>query len=140
MMIKTNANSYKGREVFAHDMVAVHRNLNEDSLTIKKSDGLVHGHAQLVALVDASFHVGKKGNENVNATGVKQVHAHVRGTIVQANDVDDVDAMYDKLENYGYTRVYYNPYKVKTFVTYHDMQPIYEVNQAIVIMDRVYVK
>jgi hypothetical protein len=139
MTIKTNANSFKGREVFAGEKVAVHRNLNEDSLTIKVGS-LVHGHAHMVAMHDVSFHVGEKGNANVNATGVKQVHAHVRGTIVKAQDVEDVEATYQKLEDYGYTRVYYNPYKVTTFVTYNDMQPIHDCDQAIVIMDRVYVK
>lgn len=138
-MMKVNANSYKGREVMANDKVSVHRNLHEDSLTIKVGS-LVHGHAQMVAMYDVAFHVGQKGNENVNATGQKQVHAHVRGTIVKAQDVEDINAMYQKLEDYGYTRVYYNPYKVKTFVTYHDMQPIHNADQAIVIMDRVYVK
>lgn len=137
--MKVNANSYKGRKIMANEKVSVHRNLHEDSLTIKVGS-LVHGHAQMVSMYDASFHVGQKGNENVNVTGQKQVHAHVRGTIVRAQDVEDVDAMYQKLENYGYTRVYYNPYKVKTFVTFDDMQPIHNAEMAIVVMDRVYVK
>lgn len=138
-MMKTYANSYKGREVLAGDRVSVHRNLHEDSLTIKVGN-LVHGHAQMVALYDVSFHVGASGNAKVREEGRKHVHAHVRGTIVKAQDVDDVEAMYQKLEDYGYTRVYYNPYKVDTFVTYHDMQPIYEADKAIICMDRVYVK
>jgi hypothetical protein len=138
-MMKTMANSYKGRDVFANEKVSVHRNLHEDSLTIKVGS-LVHGYAQMVALYDVSFHVGQKGNQKVNETGQKQVHAHVRGTIVKAEDVVDVEAMYQKLESYGYSRVYYNPYKVTTFVDYASFEPIYECNQAIVIMDRVYVK
>lgn len=138
-MIKTYANSYKGREVFANEKVSVHRNLHEDSLTIKVGS-LVHGHAQMVAMYDVSFHVGQKGNESVNATKQKQVHAHVRGTIAKAEDVADIEATYQKLEDYGYTRVYYNPYKVKTFVEYTTFEPIHECDQAIVIMDRVYVK
>lgn len=139
MNIKTMANSYKGREVFAGDKVSVHRNLHEDSLTIKV-DNLVHGYADVVVLYDVSFHVGKKGNAKVREEGRKHVHAHVKGLIVRAYDIDDVDATYEKLESFGYTRVYYNPYKVNTFVTYHDMQPIHEADQAIIVMDRVYVK
>lgn len=139
MMIKTHANSYKGREVFVNEDVAVHRNLHEDSLTIKVGN-LVHGHAQMVVLYDVSFHVGEKGNAKVREEGRKNVHAHVRGTVVKAEDVDDVEATYQKLEDYGYTRVYYNPYKVTTFVTFDDMQPIYEADKCIVIMDRCYVK
>jgi hypothetical protein len=137
--MKTMANSYKGREVFANEKVSVHRNLHEESLTIKIGN-LVHGHAQMVALTDVSFNVGLMGNLKVNAEGRKHVHAHVKGNILTANDVDNVEAMYEKLESFGFTRVYYNPYKVTTFVTYHDMQPIYECDRAIVIMDRVYIK
>jgi replication initiation and membrane attachment protein DnaB len=139
MMIKTMANSYKGRDVFANEKVSVHRNLNADSLTIKVGS-LVHGHAQMVALYNVTFSVGEKGNEKVNATNNKNVHAHVRGTIVKAEDVDNVQAMYDKLESLGYTRVYYNPYRVNTFVIYDTFEPIHECDQAIVIMDRVYIK
>jgi hypothetical protein len=139
MMTKVRANSYKGREVFANQLVSVHRNLNADSLTIKVGD-LVHGHAKMVVLYDVKFSVSQKGNERVNAEGRKSVHAHVKGVIVEAQDVEDVDKMYQKLEEYGYIRVYYNPYKVKTFVKYDSFEPIYECEKAIVIMDRLYVK
>lgn len=138
-MIKTNANSYKGREVFAGEKVAVHRNLHEDSLTIKVGN-LVHGHAQLVEMNDVSFHVGASGNSKVREEGRKHVHAHVRGVITKAEDVEDVEATYSKLENFGYKRAYYNPYKVTTFVDYETFEPIYKASQAIVIMDRVYTK
>lgn len=139
-MIKIiNVNSYKGRDVFAGDKVSVHRNLHEDSLTIKVGN-LVHGHADVVVLYDVSFHVGAKGNERVRKEGRKNVHATVKGTIVQAFDIDDVEEMYQMLENYGYKRVYYNPYKVTTFVDYASFEPIYEAERAIVVMDRVYIQ
>jgi hypothetical protein len=139
MITKVNANSYKGREVIANEMVSVHRNLNADSLTIKVGT-LVHGHAQMVALYNVSFSVGMMGNQKVNETNTKNVHAHVKGNIVKAQDVDNVQEMYNKLESFGYTRVYYNPYKVDTFVIYDTFEPIHDCSQAIVIMDRVYVK
>lgn len=138
MNIKTMANSYKGREVFAGDKVSVHRNLHEDSLTIKVGS-LVHGHADVAVLYDVSFHVGEKGNAKVREEGRKHVHAHVKGSIVKAYDIDDIEGTYQKLEDYGYRRVYYNPYKVTTFVDYESFEPIYEAERAIVIMDRVYV-
>lgn len=133
------ANSFKDREVVAGQRVSVHRNLTANSLTIKVGD-LVHAHAQIVSLLDVDFTVGVKGNERVNRTKEKFVHAHVKGTIVNASDVNDVEFMYNKLEQDGYTRVYYNPYKVKTFVDYNTLQPIHKATYAHVIMDRVYVK
>lgn len=137
-MMKTYANSYKGREVYVGDRVSVHRNLHEDSLTIKVGN-LVHGHADVVVLYDVSFHVGAKGNARVREEQRKHVHATVRGTVVKAYDVDDVEEVYEKLEKYGYRRVYYNPYKVTTFVDYASFKPIYEAERAVVVMDRVYV-
>lgn len=134
-----HANSFKGRDVSAGQRVSVHRNLNANSLTIKVGS-LVHAHAQIVSLLDVDFTVGVKGNEKVNNTKQKHVHAHVNGTIVSASDVNDVEFMYNKLEQDGYTRVYYNPYKVKTFVDYNTLQPIHKATYAHVIMDRVYVK
>jgi hypothetical protein len=139
MIEKTCANSYKGREVLVNEIVSVHRNLHEDSLTIKVGN-LVHGHAQMVAMYDVTFNVGASGNAKVREEGRKHVHAHVRGTIVKAQDVDNIQETYQKLEDYGYSRVYYNPYKVDTFVTFDDRQPIYDCDQCIVVMDRVYVK
>jgi hypothetical protein len=138
-MIKTRANSYKGREVDANERVAVYRNLHADCLSIQIGS-LVHGHAQMVALYDATFHVGASGNASVRKRKQKDIHAKVRGTIVMATDVDNVEDMYRKLEDQGYERVYYNPYKVTTFVRFDSKEPVFEAKQAIIVLDRVYIK
>ncbi|AYP68195.1 hypothetical protein PQE75_gp063 [Bacillus phage vB_BcoS-136] len=135
----TNIRSYKGREVAVDDNVSVHRNLHTDSLTIKVGN-LVHAHAQMVVLSDVEFKVSKSGNKKVNETGQKHVHAFVKGNIIDACDVDNIEETYSLLEDNGYTRVYYNPYKVDTFVIYENMKPVHRTGQAVVIMDRVYIK
>lgn len=137
-MKKVNINSYKDRVINAHDKVLVYRNLHENTLSIRKGN-LVHGYAQMVVLYGVTFSVGKSGNEKANITKQKNVHAYVKGSIIFATDFEDVEATYKKLEELGYKRVYYNPFKVKTFVLYSTFEPIYKADKAIVIMDRVYI-
>lgn len=129
---------YKERKLSVGDKISVYRNLHKDGISIKK-DNLVHGHAQLVSMANVSFSVGKAGNKKVRETGHKNVHALVNGTIINAEEVEDVDALYLELEKRGCKRVYYNPYKVTTFVEYGSNKPISEAQMAIVVMDRVYV-
>lgn len=132
-------NSYKGREVTKGQRVSVHRNLHAQSLTVKVGS-LVHAHAQIVSLLNVEFAVSLKGNDKVNRTKQKHVHAFVKGVIVGASDVTNVEFMYEALETDGYTRVYYNPYEVKTFVDFNTRIPVHKATYAHVIMDRVYVK
>lgn len=138
-MFKLYHRPFKDRLLQYRDVVEVYRNLNEDTLSIRIK-GHVHGHAQLVALNDVTFHVGESGNKRVNEEMTKNVHAFVKGEIANAFETVGVESMYKYLEEGNYTRVYYNPYKVSTFVTYNDMQPIYEAKHCIVVMDRIYVK
>lgn len=137
-MEKLEVRPYKNRVISAHDKVSVYRNLHEECLSIKKGNH-VYGYAQMVELYDVIFHVNPKGNERANIEKRRNVHAFAKGKIIHATDVEDVEAMYKELEEQGYKRVYYNPYKVKTFVYYSTFEPIHKADKAIVIMDRVYV-
>lgn len=137
-MKRVNVKPYKDRLVYAHDKVLVYRNLHEDSLSIMKGN-LVHGHAQMVVLYGVTFIVRESGNRQANITKQRNVHAFVKGSIIHAADVDDIEATYKKLEKAGYKRVYYNPFKVRTFVIYSTFEPVYKADRAIVVMDRVYI-
>lgn len=134
-------NQFKGRDISKGDKVSVYRNLIHNSLTIKKR-GLVHAHAHLVKLKDVEFKVSQSGNERVNREKVKNVHAYLSGTIKNSKNIDLelLDELYKSLELLGYTRVYYNPYIVKTFVVHKNFKPIYNCDEAIVVMDRIYIK
>lgn len=133
------ANSYKGRKVNRDEKVSVHRNLNADTLTIKVGE-LVHGHAQMVGMKDVTFHVGTMGNIRVRTSKQKNVHAYVKGTLAVAHDIDSAEKNYEILETLGYKRVYYNPYKVDTFVYFDTFEPIHKADEVFVVMDRVYVR
>ena len=119
----------------------VYRNLHFRGETVYsvRKDGLVEGHALMVILDGSTkkpvkLAVGPKGNERVREEQRKNVHAVVRGHMVNAvwyyNDMDafelghakdacrDFQKRYmEEREGYRWLEVVYNPYKYKTFMT-----------------------
>lgn len=139
-MTKLLIESFKGRKLAINDSVQMYRNLHKDSLTLKKQ-GLVHGHAQVAELQDVSFAVSLSGNKRTRLKKQKNVHAFVKGILKSSNTViNNVLDYYTKLEEDGFTRVYYNPHVVETFVVHKTSEPVFKADKAIVVMDRVYIK
>jgi hypothetical protein len=119
----------------------VYRNLHfrDDIVYSVRKDGLVEGHALMVILDGSTakpvkLAVGPKGNERVREEQRKNVHAVVRGHMVNAvwyyNDMDAFELGHAKdackewqkhymeeREGYRWLEVVYNPYKYKTFMT-----------------------
>jgi hypothetical protein len=131
--------SYKGRAIKKSYPVRVYRNLTQDSLSIQYK-GLVIGHASCVSLTNVRFKVYENGRQKVLEKGQKNVHAYVCGTYEEAINIDCIEKAYEKLENEGMRRVYYNPYTVSGFVLKGSGEPVEACNECIVIMDRVYIK
>lgn len=99
---------FKGRTVHALQEVEVYRNLHRDCWSIRDAKTkLVLGYAKELGLHDASFIVNESGRQRVLKEKKKNVHAFVRGYIIFA-----------KVPVKG-TKVVYNPYKFKHFVTVH---------------------
>ncbi len=125
----------------------VYRNLNwrDDVVYSVRKDGLVEGHAYTIVLdgntkYPVTFAVGPKGNQRVRDEQRKNVHAVIRGCIVnavwayadmdafekgQAKDACDYHKQreMDKREGYRWVEVVYNPYKYKTFMS-RDTDPL----------------
>jgi len=66
--------------------VAVYFNLHKRCFSLRAEEGelrgIVIGHAELVALDAVTCHVGASGQATVRATGVKNVHAFLRGELI----------------------------------------------------------
>jgi hypothetical protein len=127
----------------------VYRNLHWKDETVysvrKCSDGLVEGHSYTIILDGNTSHpvtfaVGPKGNQRVRDEQRKNVHAVIRGCIVNAvwayADMDASEKGHAKdacdyfkgremndREGYKWIEVLYNPYKYKTFMT-RDTNPL----------------
>ena len=119
----------------------VYRNLryrDEHVYSVRK-DGLVEGTALCVVMdgntkYPVKFAVGDKGCQRVRDEGRKNVHAVIRGCMVNAVwRYDDMDAFelgwandaakemkqreMDERDGYEWMEVTYNPYKYRTFVS-----------------------
>ena len=130
----------------------VYRNLHfrGDTIYSVRKDGLVEGHAMMI-IMDGStkrpitFAVGPKGNQRVRDEQRKNVHAVIRGYIVNAvwYDEDNMEHAIDACsyhkdihmqyrDGYEWKKVTYNPYKYKTFVTVEDEQPVMTARKVII--------
>ena len=136
----------------------VYRNLHfrDETVYSVRKDGIVEGHALTVLLDGTSdspivFAVGPKGNQRVRDEQRKNVHAVIRGYIVNAvwhtSDlwVDAFEMGHAKdackyhkknhmmnYEGYEWKEVTYNPYKYKTFITVDDGEPIFTARRAVI--------
>jgi len=110
--------------------VFVYRNLHKNCWSVRSCEtGRVVFHADAVWIMDATFSVGTKGRERVLREKKKNVHAGVRGTLSGYKNSDGIEGQWFKFGegavSTGGVEVYYNPYKVATFVRKADSTPIH---------------
>jgi hypothetical protein len=116
--------------------VQVYRNLNNGLISIQDlSTGLVLGHASAIDLQEANFIVREAGRQQVIREQRKNVHAFVRGKVIDVRNFKPFKGRGEGIEDdspYAWmnstklqrgsmlvttTRVSYNPYKAPHFVT-----------------------
>jgi hypothetical protein len=104
-------------------IVSVHRNLNwskGQGFSILGPDMRVIDRKLYVHLSECKFVVHRSGQSKAMATGIRNVHAFVRGALVHATDLDSaVDIPADAVE------VSYNPFDDKGFYTTDDGKEIW---------------
>jgi len=97
------------REVIPHinpeRPVFVYRNLHKQCLSVQQ-DGIVRCHVDNIVLEDAEFRVGKAGQRKVRDEKRKNVHAKVKGMVVEKPS---------EILELGWNDAYYNPYKTDEF-------------------------
>lgn len=103
-----------GRSIERGQLVGVHWNKHKEVWSIvamrsRKVIGLVVGYTDELTLKNVTFHIDRTKQAKVRAEGAKDRHAFVVGEIV--------DFKYTEMEN----ELYYNPFKVDTFVSKDDM-------------------
>ena len=97
--------------------VEVYRNLHKKCWSVRQR-GKVKLHTDYICLQNAEFKVSQKGRERVLREQRKNVHAFIKGFIVDAaeiNKMEDVMESYD--QDVEWVDVSYNPYKYDSFVT-----------------------
>lgn len=99
--------------------VKVYFNLHKKLFSVVDvSTGLVVSHVDEILLTDVTFKVRPGGRAKVLATGVKNVHAFVLGTIS--------DSTFKST-----TRVTYNPFRYDSFVVADTGAPIFKTDKAL---------
>lgn len=91
--------------------VEVYRNLHKKCWSVRQR-GKVKLHTDYICLKNAEFKVSQKGRERVLKEQRKNVHAFIKGFIVDAAEINKMPD--DSVE---WTDVSYNPYKYNSFVT-----------------------
>ncbi len=97
--------------------IEVYRNLHKKCWSVRQR-GKVKLHTDYICLENAEFKVSQKGRERVLKEKRKNVHAVIKGFIVDAAEINKMETA---LESYGqdikWVNVTYNPYKYDSFVT-----------------------
>ena len=97
--------------------VEVYRNLHKKCWSVRQR-GKVKLHTDYICLQNAEFKVSQKGRERVLREQRKNVHAFIKGYIVDAAEINKwEDSIESYPENNIWTDVSYNPYKYSSFVT-----------------------
>lgn len=92
--------AYKRRKLTKDIPVEVYRNLHRGGYSVRQN-GRVIGHTNELILMDAEFVVQEGGRQRVLRTGVKNVHAWVRGYVTPGSQ----DGWNDPLRHH----IHYNP-------------------------------
>lgn len=101
--------------------VEVYFNLHKKVFSIRKPNGVVIKHDSYVAIKNPKYVVQPAGNEKVRKEKRKNVHAYVRGEMV-----DTIPELGMKVK-----AITYNPYKNKTFVLSESQKPTHESDYAV---------
>lgn len=95
---------FRSRTINRKRPVEVYRNLHTDGYSVRQ-DGYVVGHTDRIILRDVEFVVQRAGRERVLRTGVRNVHAWVRGYVMEPRATPI------------HVRVSYNPFVASYFWT-----------------------
>lgn len=107
---------YKGRKTSVGDKVELYRNLHTNGFSVRCYETkLVLAHTDQITLENCEFHVQENVRKKSEQRGVRSVHAWITGV------VSSFEASYSKDEH---SRIYYNPFKTKTFVDAVSQKPL----------------
>lgn len=87
--------------------VKCYKNLHTKAISVQQ-DGIVQCHVDNIVLQEASFHVSEKGRDRVRREKSKNVHAYIKGFVVDARETDEILP-------FDWQSVRYNPYETDWF-------------------------
>ena len=114
--------------------VEVYFNLHKKLFSVRsRMTGKVIAHVDKVSLCDPKFVVRKSGRDRVRREGKKNVHAFVKGKLLNPTEDTLLEALVKALTEGK--AVTYNPYKYESFVYADTEQPIDNADYAVLSVD-----
>ena len=115
--------------------IEVYRNLHKKCWSVRQR-GKVKLHTDYICLKDAEFKVSQKGRERVLREQKKNVHAFIKGFIVDPSEINKMEAAMESYlpQDDMWVDVTYNPYKYNSFVTATE-KPIYRADYVDMCID-----
>ena len=117
--------------------VEVYFNLHKKLFSVRsRMTGKVIAHVDKVSLCDPKFVVRKSGRDRVRREGKKNVHAFVKGKLLNPTEETLLGALEVLIKVIKKGKdVTYNPYKYESFVYADTEQPIDNADYAVLSVD-----
>lgn len=124
---------YKGRTLNPTEPVEVYRCLNRQGKTFSiRQDGLVIGHSDLLVIRRASFIVSASGKNRCRSSGIRNVHAFVRGFITNP-DKNLMELFLDfHMNQGGYKIIKYDAYSELGFHTARTKEEVESASSVVI--------
>lgn len=116
--------------------VEVYWNLHKKIWSVRHK-GKVLGHNELVIIDNPQFAVQPAGRDKVLKEQRKNVHAFVRGELLESIEWGNHRLACQNCKN-GWVEITYDPYKYSTFVEKNTKKPIHNATRAILVGKRAY--
>jgi len=114
--------------------VEVYFNLHKKLFSVRSClTGKVFAHVDKVSLVRPKFVVRKSGRDRVRQEGKKNVHAFVKGKLLDPTDASILQGLVSTITQGD--AVTYNPYKYDTFVYADSKRPVNTADFAVMSVD-----
>lgn len=117
----------------------IYRNVHKHCYSVRNEKlGRVTKHTASVLMKDATLVVSKAGRERVLREKQKNIHAGIRGELVAVGSAAITERR--RLDSKDWTQVYYNPFKVETFVEKATNMPIFKADYVLLTSEGVFVR
>lgn len=122
----TNLHPFKDRQVDINKPVSIYRNLNKQGVWYSiKQGGMVVAHSQHISVRDVCFNVNENGRQRVIKERRKNVHATIKGFIVENEINPPVNVS-----------IRYNPYIFANFFyTNNDQKQVTVKEAELIVLD-----
>jgi hypothetical protein len=124
--------------MYLNNQIRVYRNLNKKTFSYQKKTKKgwrVAGWSDEILIQNATFRVSQAGRARVIREKRKNVHAYIIGDPIYVRGLTKKTPI---LKNFK-TKLYYNPYKTKTFMNTKNNKSIHNADSVLVNLEGIWI-